>query len=205
MHRHSLKTVAIPPKMSILFIAQYTYTPPPHTKLTHSQKVIISFIPRCFSHHFLFSVAWHRFRHLLILSNTKTFWWIFVNTLSAPSCYVKTIRIQNFRCVFFHLSMVFFSFQFCIYCCRSLFICSDALCILHISRAWKGPKRQLWKQTMHKMFNENAILPYYLHKAGTNEHLVEKKKPGKSNVQCDGFQECIRLLAINVLYFMRSI
>lgn len=110
MHRHSHKTVAIPPKMSILFIAQYTYTPP-HTKLTkltHSRKVIISFIPRCFSHHFLFSVAWHRFRHLLILSNTKTFWWIFVNTLSAPSCYVKTIRIQNSRCVFCHLSMVFF-------------------------------------------------------------------------------------------------
>lgn len=133
-HRHSHKTVAIPPKMSILFIAQYTYTPP-HTKLTkltHSQKVIISFIPRCFSHHFLFSVAWHRFRHLLILSNTKTFWWIFVNTLSAPSCYVKTIRIQNSRCVFCHLSMVFFFFFSILYLLLSISV-HLLRCIVHIT------------------------------------------------------------------------
>lgn len=101
---------------------------PPKKMSTHThkygltQKVIISSIPRCFSLHFLFCVAWHRFRHLFILSNTKTFCgYLCESALSAPlrslSCYAKTIYafgiLVCFLVAFSFFSLVsFFYFVF---------------------------------------------------------------------------------------------
>lgn len=61
LHLHHFASHRHPPKMSIVFS---TLT---NTKSYHSRH-----IPRCFSLHFLYSVAWHRFRHLLIIFELGT-------------------------------------------------------------------------------------------------------------------------------------
>lgn len=139
---------------------------------------LTSFSFRHTSHSLAHSISFSLFFFLFRLS-FRTYRSIYAKTFSG-CLWMRSI--QNYT----HSKLpneFFFCFDAIFSPCRSL--CSFTLkCNVHITHqsCVKGTKkRQLWKQTMHKMFNENAIPPYYLHKAGNRQEKKASRNELETN------------------------
>lgn len=155
-----------------------------------TQKVIISFIPRCFSHHFLFSVAWHRFSaspHITELLKLCADVCKSLHSFSAPN-----YTHSKFSCAwwFFHLLFFFYLLP------RSLLSISVHLLRCNVQYYTSVVrKKDRWDNCENKQCIKCSTKMLFHHIICIKHELTAGKKSRKVRANCKSNVDVIALVS----------